>query len=197
MSKIYQVLCTLLHCLCQYFIQDYYVYACEYNFCISFISFSISTLVLRFYCPHNYCKYRHPLLLISNTYLEICWTEHICMLCVCYIPFLNGTNEFSDHPKLSLKLLHISLKLTFFFKILSINVFLAVLGLRRCVQAFSGCSEWRLLSSCGAQASLVAERGLQGVCAQQLWYLGYAAHSLWDLPGQELHPCTLYWQVDS
>ena len=63
---------------------------------------------------YNDCKYRHPLLLISNIYQEICWTEHICMLCVCYIPFLNGTNAFLDHPKLSLKLLHLSLKLTFF-----------------------------------------------------------------------------------
>ena len=91
------------------------MYACEYNFCISFLQFfHIYSCVKTVLSSYNYCKYRHPLLLISNTYLEICWTEHICMLCVCYIPFLNGTNAFLDHPKLSLKLLHISLKLTFF-----------------------------------------------------------------------------------
>ena len=101
---------------------------------------------------YNDCKYRHPLLLISNIYLEICWTEHICMLCVCYIPFLNGTNAFLDHPKLSLKLLHLSLKLTFFPNFIY-ECILAALGLRRWVQAFSSCSEWRLPSSCGAQGS--------------------------------------------
>ena len=39
---------------------------------------------------------------------------------------------------------------TFFFKIYLI---LAVLSLRCCPGAFSSCSEQRLLSSCGAQAS--------------------------------------------
>ena len=36
---------------------------------------------------------------------------------------------------------------------------LATLGLRCCMQAFSSCSEGCLLSSCGAQASLIAETG--------------------------------------
>ena len=37
---------------------------------------------------------------------------------------------------------------------------MAVLGLRCYMQAFSGCSEWRLLSSCAEWASLLVEHGL-------------------------------------
>ena len=56
---------------------------------------------------------------------------------------------------------------------------LAVLGLRCCVWAFSGCSERGLLSSCGAQAS----RGGFSRCrtqalgsrAQWLWRTGFVA----------------------
>ena len=46
--------------------------------------------------------------------------------------------------------------LALFFKIYT---FLAVLGLH-CWWAFSSCSEWGRLSSCGAQASLVVEHRL-------------------------------------
>ena len=41
-----------------------------------------------------------------------------------------------------------------------LNVFLVVLGLCCCSQAFSGCSKQGLLSGYGAQASLVAVSGL-------------------------------------
>ena len=54
--------------------------------------------------------------------------------------------------------------LSFFFKIYLIYLFLAALGLRCCVQAFSSCSEWELLfiAVCGllVVASLVAEHRL-------------------------------------
>ena len=53
----------------------------------------------------------------------------------------------------------------FFIYIYLFNLFLAVLGLRCCVQAFSRCGEWELLlvAVCVlliAVASLVAEHGL-------------------------------------
>ena len=52
----------------------------------------------------------------------------------------------------------------FFFKIVSMYVFLAVLGLRCYAQVFCSCGEQGLLSSCVGGlvvlASLVAERGL-------------------------------------
>ena len=38
-----------------------------------------------------------------------------------------------------------------------IYLFMAVLGLLCCTQAFFSCSKWRLLSSCSVQASLVVE----------------------------------------
>ena len=40
---------------------------------------------------------------------------------------------------------------------LFIYLFMAVLGLLCCTQAFFSCSKWRLLSSCSVQASLVVE----------------------------------------
>ena len=54
---------------------------------------------------------------------------------------------------------------TVFFKILFIYLFLAVLGLRCCAQAFSSCSEWGLLfvtvrGLLIVVATLVAEHGL-------------------------------------
>ena len=51
-------------------------------------------------------------------------------------------------------------------RIFKIYLFLAALGLPCCLQAFSSCSKRGPLSSCGAQASLVAEHGLWGVQAQ-------------------------------
>ena len=39
-------------------------------------------------------------------------------------------------------------------------LYLAELGLHCCAWAFSSCSEWGLLSSCGGRASLAADHGL-------------------------------------
>ena len=66
-------------------------------------------------------------------------------------------------------------------------LFLAVLGLRCCMQAFSSCSEWGLLfvAVCGlliAVASFVAEHRLEARGLQQLQLLGPRAHRL-----QQLH----------
>ena len=50
-----------------------------------------------------------------------------------------------------------------------------MLGLRCCAPAFSSCSEQGLLFNAGlliVVASLVAELGLQGAWAQQLWLMG-------------------------
>lgn len=71
---------------------------------------------------------------------------------------------------------------------------MAALGLPCCQWAFSGCSEPGPLSACGARASLVVERGLQGVgsvtvvCCPETWGL---------FPDQGAHPCSLHWWVDS
>ena len=71
-----------------------------------------------------------------------------------------------------------------FLKLYSV---LAVLGLCCCTRAFSSCSEQGLLSSCSAQASLVAEHGLLGAWAQYLWHMGLAAprHVESSRPGME------------
>ena len=70
----------------------------------------------------------------------------------------------------------------FFFNkfILFIYLFLAALGLRCCVLAFSSCGEWGLLfvvvrGLLIAVASLVVERGLQARRLQQLWLAGSRA----------------------
>ena len=42
-----------------------------------------------------------------------------------------------------------------------IYLFMAVLGLLCCTQAFFSCSKWRLLSSCSVQASLVEDKDLE------------------------------------
>ena len=62
---------------------------------------------------------------------------------------------------------------SFFF--LFFNLFLAALGLRCCVWAFSSCGEWGLLIIAmhrllTAVASLVVEHGLQARRLQQLWH---------------------------
>ena len=81
--------------------------------------------------------------------------------------------------------------LYYFFFNLFIYLFLAVMGLRCCIRAFSSCSErWllfvvvrRLLI---AVASLVAEHRLQARGLQQLWLSGFVARGMWDLPGPGL-----------
>ena len=75
----------------------------------------------------------------------------------------------------------------FFFSLLFfLNLFLAVLGLCCCAQAFSSCSEWGLLFIAVrgfliAVASPVEEHGLQAHGLQQLWLAGSRAQAqqLW------------------
>ena len=114
---------------------------------------------------------------------------------------------------------------SFFFLIklfICLFLFLAVLGRRCCLQAFSSCGERGLLfvAVCGlltVLASLVADHGLQACRLQQLWHLGsvvvacghqsagsvVVVHRLscsltcGIFPGQGLNPCPLHWQEDS
>ena len=74
------------------------------------------------------------------------------------------------------------LNIRFFFNLF--DLFLAVLGLHCCAQAFSSCRERGLLfvAVCGlliAVASLVAEHGLQARGLQQLWLAGSRAQAQW------------------
>ena len=111
----------------------------------------------------------------------------------------------------------------FFLKInLLIYLFLAVLGLRCCAQAFSSCGEQGLLFVAVRGllimvASLVVEHGLQAHGLQQLWHAGsvvvacrlqstgsvVVAHRLscsaacGIFPDQGWNPCPLHWQADS
>ena len=62
------------------------------------------------------------------------------------------------------------LRVFHFFYFLKTYLFLAVLGLRCCAQAFSSCGEWGLLSTVGHR--------LWGTRAQQLWLSGSGAHGL-------------------
>ena len=72
-----------------------------------------------------------------------------------------------------------------------IYLFLAVLGLCCCSQAFSSCCEWGLLlSSCGVQAP--------GAWAQKLQHMVLVAPEAGGIfPDQGSNPCTLHWQVNS
>ena len=84
-----------------------------------------------------------------------------------------------------------------FFK----KIFLAALGLRCCVQAFSSCGERGLLffeehGLLIAVASLVVEHGLQACRLQQLWHVGFSSCGtraqllcgMWDLPRPGIKP---------
>ena len=97
-----------------------------------------------------------------------------------------------------------------FLNFIYLFLFLAVLGLHCCTQAFSSCSEGGLLFIAVrrfliAVASLVAEHGLQAHGLQQLWHAGsvVAAHGLscsvacGIFPDQGSNPCPLHWQADS
>ena len=81
-----------------------------------------------------------------------------------------------------------------FIYFLLVNLFLPVLGLRCCVGAFSSCSEWRLLSSCGAQASQCSGSSCFGMCALGCMGLGnYGIQaklllSLWNPPREGTEP---------
>ena len=103
------------------------------------------------------------------------------------------------------------IKFSSFLKInLFIYLFLAVLGLRCCARAFTGCGEQGLLfvqvhRLLIAVASLVAEHGLQACRLQQLWHVDSvvvarglscsSAHGIFLDQGS--NPCPLHWQVDS
>ena len=103
-----------------------------------------------------------------------------------------GTRSYFRNPGIFLQDLFCALIL--FFNLSFFNLrklinqlinFLAALGLRCCMRAFSSCGERELLfvAVCGlliAVASLVAEHGLQSHGLQQLWHVGSAvvAHGL-------------------
>ena len=80
----------------------------------------------------------------------------------------------------------ISLSLSLFIKL---YLFLAVLGLHCCAQAFSSCSEWWLLFVVEHRllivvAPLVVEHRHRAQ-AQELWPVGWVA---WNLPGPGIDP---------
>ena len=88
----------------------------------------------------------------------------------------------------------------FFFFLDLFIYFLAVMGLRCCVQAFSSCGKWRLLFVVVlwlliAVASLVALLGMWGFSSfdiMALGGLGLVASSMWDPPGPGIElvdPC--------
>ena len=73
-------------------------------------------------------------------------------------------------------------------------LFLAVLGLRCCSQAFlvaasGGCSLAPVASCRGARAP--------GCRPQWLWCTAYLPFGVWDLPDRESNPCPPRWQVGS
>ena len=77
-----------------------------------------------------------------------------------------------------------------------ICLFLAALGFCCCTQAFSGCGEWGLLSSCGAQTSHCSGISCRGARALDEWALEAVAHSLscpsacGIFPDQGSNPCS-------
>ena len=78
----------------------------------------------------------------------------------------------------------------FFFKI---YLFMAVLGLRFCVRAFSSCGEWGPLfivvrGPLTIAASLVAEQRLQTLRLSSCGLRAQLLHGMWDLPRPGLEP---------
>ena len=90
-----------------------------------------------------------------------------------------------------------------FFKNLFIYLFLAALGLRCCVQAFSSCGKRGLFflavpSLLIAVASLCCRAQALGACASVVVALGLSCSSACGIfPDQGSNPCSLHWQVDS
>ena len=85
----------------------------------------------------------------------------------------------------------------FFFLILFIDLFLAVLGLHHCTGFFSNFSEWGLLPSCSALASHLG--GLSYCGAQPLWHEGFYNCGMW--PSEVAAPAlesteSLLWCLD-
>ena len=113
-------------------------------------------------------------------------------------------------------MLYIYFSLFFIFKIyLFIYLFLAVLGLRCCVRAFSSCGERGATLRCGAWASHCGGFSCCGARALGVWTSVVAAHGLYSassvvvahglscsmacgiFPDQGSNPCLLHWQADS
>ena len=90
------------------------------------------------------------------------------LLCTFVHRFLCGHNFFKQSP--------------------GILFFLAVLGLHCCTRAFSSYSEWRLLSSCGAQVSHCG--GFSCCRARVLGHTGFSSCDTWAqfLRGMWNHP---------
>ena len=81
----------------------------------------------------------------------------------------------------------------YFFIIYLLFLFLAVLGLRFCVRAFSSCSEWGPLfiavrGPLTITASLVAEQRLQTLRLSSCGSRAQLLHGMWDLPRPGLEP---------
>ena len=79
------------------------------------------------------------------------------------------------------------------FLIFKIVCIFGCTGLCCCSQAFSCCSEWGLLSSCGAQASQCGGKSSRQLFLQSLgsgvYRLGNVEpHGMWNLPGPGLKP---------
>ena len=80
---------------------------------------------------------------------------------------------------------------------LKFDLFLAVLALHSCVQAFSACGEWGLpfVVVSGLPMALASAWKLQWLRlmgsrarAQQLWHTGLDASGVWDLPSPGTEP---------
>ena len=83
----------------------------------------------------------------------------------------------------------------FFFKYLFIYLFMAVLGLRFCARAFSGCGERGPLfiavrGPLTVAASLVAEHRLQTRRLSNCGSRAQLLRGMWDLPRPELEPAS-------
>ena len=78
-----------------------------------------------------------------------------------------------------------------------IDLFLHVLGLPCCAQAFSSCREWRLLSSCWAPDShrggfsYIAEHGLESTGSVVVGQGVSCSVACWIFPDQDLKQCPL------
>ena len=69
-----------------------------------------------------------------------------------------------------------------------ICLFLAVLGLCCCDQAFSSCGKWGLLSSCSVWAPHYSGFSLQSIGFRVVAHGLSCPHSMWNLPGPVMEP---------
>ena len=94
------------------------------------------------------------------------------------------------------------LKVALFFFFNFIYLFLAVLGLRFRVRAFSSCGKRGPLfivvrGPLTIEASLVAEHRLQTRRLSNCGSRAYLLRGMWELPRPGLEPVSLHWQADS